>query len=171
MAGGAGDYERGGVMAGTARDDRHSGFFWREGDAFLELSWHGDQWRIAYGFVATSTAPRRVVRTSTTGDYQDAVRQIRQVIAYYFAEPEHAERVRVELLTRAGIDPGPSAYLPLPDVTRVTPAGGGAAGAAEADAEQARRGRVLRGEPEPVAPTAPADGVARPWWRRFGGPR
>lgn len=146
------------------------GFAWREGDAFLELTWHGDRWRIAYGFVATAKAPRRVVRESTTADYQDAVRQMRQVIAYYFAEPEHAERVRVELLERAGIDPGPSEYLPLPDVTHVTASGGGAAGASEAGVERERRERVLRGEQEPAAP-APPPSAARPWWRRFGSPR
>lgn len=143
------------------------GFAWREGDAFLELTWHGDRWRIAYGFVATAKASRRVVRESTTADYQDAVRQIRQVIAYYFAEPEHAERVRVELLNRAGIDPGPSEYLPLPDLTRVTASGGGAAGESEAGAERERRERVLRGDPEPATP-APPSIEARPWWRRFG---
>lgn len=144
------------------------GFAWGEGDAFLELTWHGDGWRIIYGFVATAKAPRRVVRESTTSDYQDAVRQIRQVIAYYFAEPEHAERVRVELLTRAGIDPGPSEYLPLPDVTHVTASGGGAAGESEAGAERERRDRVLRGEADPTAPAPQPSGEARPWWRRFG---
>lgn len=156
------------MVTGSAAS--RAGFAWREGDAFLELSWHGERWRVVYGFVATAKAPRRVVRESTTADYQDAVRQIRQVIAYYFAEPEHAERVRVELLTRAGIDPGPSEYLPLPDVTQVTASGGGAAGELEADAERARRERVLRGEEEVVPPAEPP-GEARPWWRRLGSSR
>lgn len=158
-------------MTGGANAELRAGFAWRVGDAFVELTWANDRWHIAYGFAATAKSSRRVVRESDTIDYADAVRQIRQVIAYYFAEPEHAERVRVELLTRAGLDPGTSEYLPLPDVTHVTASGGGAAGEAESGGERERRERILRGEPEPVGSPPPLREQPRAWWRRFGPPR
>lgn len=148
------------------------GFTWREGDAYAELDRLGDEWRIAYGFAATATSGRIVVAERTTPEYEDAVRQLWQVIGYYFAEPEHAERVRRELLARAGRDPGESKYLPVPDAKYLTPAGGGAGGEAQADAERERRERILGGEPGPGAdPTTPPDAGTeekRPWWKRFG---
>ncbi|MDP9373003.1 MAG: hypothetical protein M3Q65_11250 [Chloroflexota bacterium] len=149
------------------------GYRWREGDAFAELTRFGDGWQLTYGFEATLDRGRVVAGRQTTPDYEDAVRQIRQVIGYFFAEPEHAERVRRELLQRAGIDPGPSQYLPVPDAKYLTPAGGGAGAADQEAAEQERRVRILGGEPlpEPDAPTPPGQAQEekkRPWWKRFG---
>lgn len=144
-----------------------SGFHWHENDAFLELQRLGEEWELRYGFEATATRPRVVVRESRTADYQDAVRQIRQVIAYYFAEPEQAERVRRELLARAGFAPGASQYLPLPDAKYVTAAGGGAAAEAQAATERERREHLLHGEPEPESPPAAPPPAKRPWWKRF----
>ena len=155
-----------GAMVGSTG---RGGFTCREGDAFAELARVGDAWQVTYGFEATATSPRRIVGRQSTADYEDAVRQLRQVIGYYFAEPEHAERVRRELLQRAGLDPGPSQYLPLPDTKAVTKAGGGAGAAAEVEAENERRARILRGEPEPEPEAAapPVREEKRPWWRRW----
>lgn len=143
-------------------------YTWREGDAFAELTRQRDGWEVAYGFVATAERGRIVHARQTAADYEDAVRQMRQVIGYYFAEPEHAERVRRELLARAGLDPGPSQYLPVPDNKYLTPAGGGAGAGDEAAADNARRARALTGEPEPIATPAPDNRPKRPWWKRFG---
>lgn len=161
-----------------------SGYAWREGDNFAELARLGAEWEISYGFEATATSARIVVARRTTPDYEDAVRQLRQVIGYYFAEPEHAERVRRELLERAGIDPGPSQYLPVPDNKALTPAGGGAGADDQVIADKERRAHILHGDPglEPDAITPPAEDGAtgrapavqeeakpgkRPWWKRF----
>ena len=160
-----------------------SGYAWREGDNFAELARLGAEWEISYGFEATATSGRIIVARRTTPDYEDAVRQLRQVIGYYFAEPEHAERVRRELLERAGIDPGPSQYLPVPDNKALTAAGGGAGADDQVTADNERRTRILRGEPlpEPDAATPPEGGATarvpaieetakpgkRPWWKRF----
>lgn len=157
-----------------------SGYAWREGDNFAELARLGAEWEISYGFEATATSGRIVVARRTTPDYEDAVRQLRQVIGYYFAEPEHAERVRRELLERAGLDPGPSQYLPVPDNKALTPAGGGAGADDQVTADNERRTRILRGEPapEPEVTTLPEEGGVtgeggvgksgkRPWWKRF----
>ena len=158
----------GGTMSAMTGSTGRGGFTWREGDAFAELARVGDAWQVSYGFEATATSPRRVVGRQSTADYADAVRQLRQVIGYYFAEPEHAERVRRELLQRAGLDPGPSQYFPLPDTKAVTKAGGGAGAAAEVEAENERRARILRGEPEPEPESAPPTREEkRPWWRRW----
>jgi hypothetical protein len=154
-------------MSGTGTK---GGFVWREGESFAELARLGDNWEISYGFEATATSARRVVQRATTPDYADAVRQLWQVIGYYFAEPEHAERVRQELLGRAGLELGESKYLPVPDVKYLTGAGGGAGGEDEATAEAERRARILRGEspdaPPAAAPAPPEE--KRPWWRRLG---
>ena len=157
-----------------------SGYAWREGGNFAELARLGAEWEVSYGFEATATSARIVVARRTTPDYEDAVRQLRQVIGYYFAEPEHAERVRRELLERAGIDPGPSQYLPVPDNKALTPAGGGAGADEQVTADNERRARILQGGPvpEPDATMPPMEGVAigeggagkpgkRPWWKRF----
>ena len=144
------------------------GYTWREEDSFAELTRLGGEWQVTYGFEATATRGRIVVSQRTTPDYEDAVRQVWQVIGYYFAEPEHAERVRRELLERAGLDPGASKYLPLPDNKFVTKAGGGAGAADEARAEVERRARILRGDPEPAPAAPPAAGkpARLPWWKR-----
>ncbi len=149
------------------------GYRWREGDAFAELARLGDGWQLTYGFEATAERGRIVAGRQTTPDYEDAVRQIRQVIGYFFAEPEHAERVRRELLERAGLDPGASQYLPVPDAKYLTPAGGGAGATEQEAAEQERRARILGGEPGPeldhiTSPDQAEAGKKRPWWRRFG---
>ena len=148
------------------------GFSWREGGNFAELARLGDLWEVSYGFEATEKDARRVVRSATTPDYDDAVRQLWQIIGYYFAAPEHAERVRLELLGRAGLDGGESKYLPLPDVKYLTGAGGGAGGEDQADAERERRARILRGDAPEGAATPPATdeqaGEKRPWWKRIG---
>jgi hypothetical protein len=158
-------------MTGAHGPIGKSGYTWREGDAFAELHRLGDRWEVTYGFEATERSGRIVVAQRTTLEYEDAVRQLWQVIGYYFAEPEHAERVRRDLLERAQLDPGPSKYLPVPDSTYLTPAGGGAGGAEQAGAEDERRARILRGEPAPApgAATPPDEVKKRPWWRRVGG--
>lgn len=145
------------------------GFVWREGDGFAELARVGDRWEISYGFEATAQDARRVVQRAAADDYADAVRQLWQVIGYYFAAPEHAERIRRELLDRAGLATGESKYLPVPDLKYLTGAGGGAGADDEAAAEQARRDRILRGDAPaaPSPPPAPPE-VPRPWWRRLG---
>ena len=146
------------------------GFTWREGDNFAELARVGDDWEISYGFEATAKRGRQVVARRTTPDYEDAVRQLWQVIGYYFAEPEHAERIRRDLLARAGLSAAGGRYLPVPDTKFLTGAGGGAGAEDEAVAEAERRARILRGEPEPAPAPSPAAQPAekRPWWRRFG---
>ena len=148
------------------------GFSWREGGNFAELARLGDLWEVSYGFEATEKDARRVVRSATTPEYGDAVRQLWQIIGYYFAAPEHAERVRLELLGRAGLDGGESKYLPLPDVKFLTGAGGGAGGEDQAEAERERRARILRGDAPEGAPAPPAAGEPgagkRPWWKRIG---
>ena len=153
-------------MSGTGTK---GGFVWREGDSFAELARLGDSWEISYGFEATATSARRVVQRATTSDYADAVRQLWQIIGYYFAEPEHAERVRQELLGRAGLEAGEGKYLPVPDLKYLTGAGGGAGIETEVEAEAARRARILRGEsPDvPPAPSAPPE-EKQPWWKRSG---
>ena len=146
------------------------GYTSREGDSFAELTRLGGEWQVTYGFEASAERGRIVVARRTTPEYVDAVRQLWQVIGYYFAEPEHAERVRIELLTRAGIDPGASKYLPVPDNTYLTPAGGGAGALDQTGADDERRARILRGEPGPApdAISPPAGEKKRPWWKRFG---
>jgi hypothetical protein len=146
-----------------------SGYRWSEDGNFAELTRVGAEWEVAYGFEATAQSGQRVVARSTTSDYADAVRQLWQIVGYYFAAPEHAERARRELLKRAGLDPGASKYLPVPDPTYLTAAGGGAGAADEAAAEVARRARILSGDPESAAaPAAPAPpGEKRPWWKRI----
>jgi hypothetical protein len=148
-----------------------SGFRWSEDGNFAELTRVGAEWAVAYGFEATAQSGQRVVARRTTPDYADAVRQLWQIIGYYFAAPEHAERVRRELLERAGLDPGASKYLPVPDPTYLTPAGGGAGAAEEAAAEVTRRARILSGEPDsaPTPANATPPGEKRPWWKRFRG--
>lgn len=166
-------------MTGVGGAGGKAGYAWREGDNFAELARRGAEWEISYGFEATATSARIVVARRTAPDYEDAVRQLRQVIGYYFAEPEHAERVRRELLTRAGINPGPSQYLPVPDTKALTPAGGGAGADDQVTADNERRARILQGEPGPEhdAITPPEEGGAigegdagkpgkRPWWKR-----
>lgn len=155
-------------MSGTST---RGGFAWREDGNFAELARLGDHWEISYGFEATTQDARRVVSSATTQEYADAVRQLWQIIGYYFAEPEHAERVRRELLGRAGLDTGDSKYLPVPDLKYLTGAGGGAGAEDETAAERERRARILRGEPPdapppPPSPAPPAE--QRPWWRRIG---
>jgi hypothetical protein len=154
-------------MTGTSGVGGKSGFAWSEGDNFAELRRVGDAWEISYGFEATAKHGRQVVARQSTPDYEDAVRQIWQVVGYYFAAPEHAERIRRDLLSQAGLDSGGSRYLPVPDAAYLTGAGGGAGGQDEAVAENARRARILSGEPEP-APEPPAPEARRPWWKRFG---
>ena len=145
------------------------GFVWREGGNFAELTRLGDTWEVSYGFDATPQDARRVVSSATTTEYADAVRQLWQIIGYYFAEPEHAERVRRELLNRAGLDGGESKYLPVPDLKYLTGAGGGAGAEDEAAAERERRARILRGEaPEAPPPAAAPAEEKRPWWKRLG---
>ncbi len=154
-------------MTGVGNAGRYT---WREGEAIAELIRVGDGWQVTYGFEATANRGRIIHAQRTTPDYEDAVRQMRQVIGYYFAEPEHAERVRRELLAAAGLDPGPSQYLPVPDNKYLTPAGGGAGAAGQAEVDDARRARALRGEPEPAAPPpSPEPSPKRPWWKRLGG--
>lgn len=156
-------------MSGTSTK---GGFAWREGGNFAELARVGDRWEVSYGFDATAQDARRVVSSATTETYADAVRQIWQIIGYYFAEPEHAELVRRELLGREGLDAGDSKYLPVPDLKYLTGAGGGAGGEDEAVVERERRARLLRGEaPDtpPATPPAPAPTAEkRPWWKRLG---
>jgi hypothetical protein len=155
-------------MTGTSGVGGKSGFTWSEGDNFAELNRVGDAWEISYGFEATARHGRQVVARQATPDYEDAVRQLWQVIGYYFAAPEHAERIRRDLLAQAGLDSGASRYLPVPDASYLTGAGGGAGGQDEAVAENARRARILSGEPDPAPePPAPQAGK-RPWWKRFG---
>lgn len=158
-------------MSATGGSAGRSGFVWHENESFVELNRVGDRWEVAYGFDATAKRGRTVVSQALTDDYADAVRRIAQVIGYYFAEPEHAERVRRDLLTRAGLDPGPSQYLPLPNAKFVTAAGGGLGAEQEVAAEQERRERILRGEPEsePEQETPQAPRQKRPWWRRRAG--
>jgi hypothetical protein len=154
-------------MSGTGT---RGGFVWREGDSFAELARLGDSWEITYGFEATATSARRVVQRATTSDYADAVRQLWQIIGYYFAAPEHAERVRRELLERAGLETGGDKYIPVPDLKYLTGAGGGAGIESEVEAEAERRARILRGEsPDLPATTPPApEDEKRPWWKRLG---
>lgn len=152
-------------MTGTSIGGGKSGFAWSEGDNFAELSRVGDSWEISYGFEATATRGRQIVARQSAPEYEDAVRQLWQVIGYYFASPEHAERIRRELLTRAGLDSGASKYLPVPDASFLTEAGGGAGGRDEAVAENERRARILSGEPEPTP--APPPEEKRPWWKRI----
>ena len=145
-----------------------SGYRWSDEGNFAELTRVGDEWALAYGFEATAQSGQRVVARRTTPEYADAVRQLWQIIGYYFAAPEHAERVRRELLERAGLDPGASKYLPVPDPTYLTAAGGGAGAAAEVAAEVARRARILNGESEPPSPpVAATPDEKRPWWKRI----
>ncbi len=154
-------------MSGTGT---RGGFVWREGESFAELARLGDSWEISYGFEATATSARRVVQRASTNDYADAVRQLWQVIGYYFAEPEHAERVRQDLLGRAGLAAGEGKYLPVPDLKYLTGAGGGAGIETEVEAEAERRARILRGE-SPDAPPAPPPAPPeekQPWWKRIG---
>lgn len=154
-------------MSGTSTK---GGFVWREGGNFAELARLGDRWEVSYGFDATVQDARRVVNRATTDNYADAVRQLWQVIGYYFAEPEYAELVRRELLGREGLDAGDSKYLPVPDLKYLTGAGGGAGAEDEAAVERERRARLLRGEapePTPSPPPTPAD-EKRPWWKRLG---
>jgi hypothetical protein len=153
-------------MSGTGT---RGGFVWREGESFAELARVGDSWEISYGFEATATSARRVVQRASTNDYADAVRQLWQVIGYYFAEPEHAERVRQDLLGRAGLAAGEGKYLPVPDLKYLTGAGGGAGIETEVEAEAERRARILRGEsPDaPPAPSVPPE-EKQPWWKRLG---
>lgn len=157
-------------MTGLGSSGRYT---WHEGDAFAELVRLGDQWQVTYGFEATPERGRIIHAQRTTPDYEDAVRQMRQVIGYYFAEPEHAERVRRELLAAAGLDPGESRYLPVPDNKYLTPAGGGASATEQVEADRERRARALRGEPEPVADTPQSDDPPpeRSWWKRRWGRR
>ena len=158
-------------MSATGSSAGRSGFVWHENDSFVELDRIGDRWQVTYGFDATAKRGRTVVSQALADDYADAVRRIAQVIGYYCAEPEHAERVRRDLLTRAGLDPGSSQYRPLPNAKFVTAAGGGVGAEQEVAAEQERRERILRGEsepaPEPAAPESPSS--KRPWWRRARG--
>ena len=156
-------------MSGTSTK---GGFVWREGGNFAELARVGDRWEVSYGFEATPQDARRVVNRATTDNYADAVRQLWQVIGYYFAEPEHAELVRRELLAREGLDSGDSKYLPVPDLKYLTGAGGGAGAEDETVAERERRARLLRGEapaPPLAAPPPPSPAADnRPWWKRLG---
>ncbi len=153
-------------MTGTS--GTRGGFIWTEDGNFAALTRSGDEWEISYGFEATAKQGRRVVAQQATSDYEDAIRQLCQVIGYYFAEPEHAERVRRDLLARADLDAGQSRYLPVPDAAFLTGAGGGVSGQEQAVAEVERRERILRGEDEAPAPSVPAAADKRPWWRRFG---
>ncbi|HET8630816.1 MAG TPA: hypothetical protein VFL91_25640 [Thermomicrobiales bacterium] len=157
-------------MSATGGSAGRSGFVWHENDSFVELDRVGERWQVTYGFDATAKRGRTVVSQALADDYADAVRRIAQVIGYYFAEPEHAERVRRDLLTRAGLDPGPSQYRPLPNAKFVTAAGGGVGAEQEVAAEQERRERILRGEPEPAPEqTISESPPKRPWWRRARG--
>ena len=153
-------------MTGTSGVGGKSGFAWSEGDNFAELTRVGDNWELSYGFEATAKRGRQIVARQATPDYEDAVRQLWQVIGYYFAAPEHAERIRRDLLARAGLDGGGTRYLPVPDASFLTGAGGGAGGRDEATAENERRARILSGEPAPAPPPPPEE--KRPWWKRLG---
>jgi hypothetical protein len=153
-------------MSGTGGVGR-GGFTWSEDDNFAALNRVGDAWEVSYGFEATAKRGRQTVARQLTPEYEDAVRQLWQVIGYYFAAPEHAERVRRELLAAAGLDAGESRYLPVPDASFLTPAGGGVSGREEAEGENERRARILSGEPEPTPTPAPPPAEKRPWWKRF----
>lgn len=155
-------------MSGTSGGGR-GGFTWSEDDNFAALNRVGDAWEVSYGFEATPKHGRQIVARQVTPTYEEAVRQLWQIIGYYFAAPEHAERVRRELLTAAGLETGESRYLPVPDASFLTPAGGGVGGREEAVAESERRTRILSGEPDPAPPTTspPTESEKRPWWKRF----
>jgi hypothetical protein len=154
-------------MTGTG--GTRGGFTWSEDENFAELARVGEAWEVSYGFEATARRGRQVVARQSTPDYEEAVRQLWQVIGYYFAAPEHAERIRRDLLARAGLEAGDSRYLPVPDASFLTGAGGGAGGREEAVAENERRARILSGEPAPAPPPAQeAEPEKRPWWKRFG---
>lgn len=153
-------------MSGTGGGGR-GGFIWSEDDNFAALNRVGDAWEVSYGFEATAKRGRQTVARQLTPEYEDAVRQLWQVIGYYFAAPEHAERVRRELLAAAGLEVGESRYLPVPDASFLTAAGGGVSGHEAAEGERERRARILSGEPEPAAPPAPPPAEQRPWWKRF----
>lgn len=146
------------------------GFNWSEGDNFATLNRVGDDWEVSYGFEATAKRGRQIVARQLTPDYEEAVRQLWQVIGYYFASPEHAERVRRELLSAASIEVSGGKYFPVPDASFLTPAGGGVGGREAAAGEAERRDRILRGEaePGPPAPTEQQDDK-RPWWKRWRG--
>ncbi len=144
-------------------------FIWSEDDNVAMLRQVGEQWEIAYGFEATAHRGRQFVVRHQVADYAEAVQQLWQVIGYYFAAPEHAERVRVELLRAAGLPLGESKYLPVPNATALTAAGGGVSGAEEAVAETARRARILSGEPAPTRSTlTPPPAEKPPWWKKLG---
>ena len=153
----------------TGGSGGRGGFNWSEDDNFAALNRVGDAWEVSYGFEATAKRGRQIVARQLTPDYEEAVRQLWQVIGYYFAAPEHAERIRRELLSAAGLDVSGGKYLPVPDASFLTPAGGGVGGREAAAGETERRDRILHGEaePEPTAPAAQTD-EKRPWWKRLG---
>ncbi len=154
-------------MSGTGGG--RGGFIWSEDDNFAALNRVGDAWEVSYGFEATAKRGRQIVARQITPEYEEAVRQLWQIIGYYFAAPEHAERVRRELLAAAGLATGESRYLPVPDASFLTPAGGGVGGREAAAAESERRTRILSGEPAPAPTATPSPLIAekRPWWKRF----
>lgn len=153
-------------MSGTSGG--RGGFTWSEDDNFAALDRVGDAWEVSYGFEANAKRGRQIVARQLTPDYEEAVRQLWQIVGYYFAAPEHAERIRRELLAAAGLDAGGDKYLPVPDATFLTPAGGGVSGREEAVAETERRARILSGEAEPASPpSAEQASEKRPWWKRF----
>lgn len=152
----------------TTKDPRETD--WSEDDNFATLQRVGEVWEVAYGFEATAQRGRQIVARQQTADYAEAVRQLWQIISYFFAAPEHGERLRRQLLTAAGLDSGESKYLPVPDASYLTPAGGGLIGEAAAVAENERRARILSGEAAtatPDEPTAPAG--KQSWWKRLRG--
>lgn len=145
------------------------GFSWSEDDNFAALNRIGDEWEVSYGFEATAKRGRQIVARRLTPDYEEAVRQLWQVVGYYFAAPEHAERIRRELLSSAGLDVSGGKYLPVPDASFLTTAGGGVGGREAAAGETARRDRILHGEADPEPPAPPAQQEEkRPWWKRLG---
>ena len=118
------------------------GFNWTEDDNFAALNRVGDEWEVSYGFEATAK------RGSSSRGAADSRRTMRRRYANSgrssattSPHPNTPSAIRRELLSSAGIEASGGKYLPVPDASFLTAAGGGVGGREEAVGETERRDR------------------------------